>query len=142
MCKVIAICISEKKGTKKIEVPQTELIIDFGLKGDAHGGNWHRQVSLLEKEKIDEFRKLKEDIAYGDFGENIVTEGINYTNLKIGDKIKINNAVLEITQFGKECHAKCEIFKTVGDCIMPRAGMFAKVIVGDIIHNNDNIIFV
>ncbi len=137
MGKVIAICISEKKGTKKDEVDSINIIEDFGLEGDAHGGNWHRQISLLGKEEIDDFNSRGGNVSYGDFGENIVTEGIDFKSMKIGDRLKVGPTLVELTQFGKECHTRCEIFHRVGDCIMPKFGVFAKVIKEGTIKSGD-----
>lgn len=130
MGRVVAICTSVKKGTKKKEVKEIELVEDFGLKGDAHGGKWHRQVSLLAKEEIDSFNKKGGKVVYGDFGENLVTEGIDLASLSVGDKVIIGDALIEITQLGKKCHDKCEIFYSVGECIMPTKGIFGKVLKG------------
>lgn len=130
MGRVVAICTSVKKGTKKEEVKGIELVEDFGLKGDAHGGKWHRQVSLLAKEEIDSFNKKGGKVVYGDFGENLVTEGIDLASLSVGDKVIIGEALIEITQLGKKCHDKCEIFYSVGECIMPTKGIFGKVLKG------------
>lgn len=127
MGKLISICISEKKGIGKRQINEIELVEGFGLKGDAHGGNWHRQVSLLEKEKIEDFIARGGNVKFGDFGENIVTEGIDLDTIKVGDKVQIGDAILEITQKGKKCHDKCHIYKMVGDCIMPKNGVFATV---------------
>ncbi|SHI11149.1 MOSC domain-containing protein [Clostridium intestinale] len=130
MGRIVAICTSVKKGTKKEEVKEIELVEDFGLKGDAHGGKWHRQVSLLAKEEIDSFNKKGGKVVYGDFGENLVTEGIDLASLSVGDKVIIGDALIEITQLGKKCHDKCEIFYSVGECIMPTKGIFGKVLKG------------
>lgn len=130
MGRIVAICTSVKKGTKKEEVKEIELVEDFGLKGDAHGGKWHRQVSLLAKEEIDFFNKKGGKVVYGDFGENLVTEGIDLASLSVGDKVIIGDALIEITQLGKKCHDKCEIFYSVGECIMPTKGIFGKVLKG------------
>ncbi|WP_315110935.1 MOSC domain-containing protein [Clostridium intestinale] len=130
MGRIVAICTSVKKGTKKEEVKEIELVEDFGLKGDAHGGKWHRQVSLLAKEEIDSFNKKGGKVIYGDFGENLVTEGIDLASLSVGDKVIIGDALIEITQLGKKCHDKCEIFYSVGECIMPTKGIFGKVLKG------------
>lgn len=128
MSKVLAICISEKKGTGKHEINEARLIKDFGIENDAHGGNWHRQISLLGFEKIDDFRSRGANVDFGAFGENLVIEGIELEKLPIGQQIKIGETLLEVTQIGKECHTRCAIFYQVGDCIMPRNGIFAKVI--------------
>lgn len=130
MGKVLAICISEKKGTLKTEIKEGKFIEDFGLEGDAHAGKWHRQVSLLSFEKIDEFRNKGGDVDFGAFGENLVVEGLDLQNIKIGDIIEFENVVLEVTQIGKKCHDKCAIFYQVGECIMPKNGVFTKVIKG------------
>ncbi|MNM39976.1 MOSC domain protein [compost metagenome] len=139
MGRVVAICTSVKKGTKKKEVKEIELVEDFGLKGDAHGGKWHRQVSLLAKEEIDSFNKKGGKVVYGDFGENLVTEGIDLASLSVGDKVIIGDALIEITQLGKKCHDKCEIFYSVGECIMPTKGIFGKVLKGGAISLGEKI---
>ena len=131
MGKILAVCISEKKGTQKINIKEGILIENHGLKNDAHAGNWHRQVSLLSNEKISDFIKRGGNVDQGDFGENLIVEGIDLAKLPIGTKLKINEDILlEVTQIGKECHSHCAIFHAVGDCIMPREGIFAKVIQG------------
>lgn len=128
--KIVAISISHKKGIPKTNIKQAKLIEDFGIEGDVHAGNWHRQVSFLAMESIDKMRaKGLPTLRPGAFAENITTEFIDIPNLRIGSKIKIGaETKLEITQIGKECHSKCAIFFTVGDCVMPREGIFAKVI--------------
>ncbi|MGL5646446.1 MAG: MOSC domain-containing protein [Clostridium sp.] len=130
MGKVRAICKSEKKGTAKKRIPEINLVEGFGLEGDAHGGNWHRQVSLLNVDKIDDFNKEGGNVVFGDFGENLVIEGIKVNELEIGTQLKVGDAILEITQIGKKCHNECEIFHRVGRCIMPVYGTFSKVIKG------------
>lgn len=139
MAKVVEICISEKKGTEKKVINKGILIQNFGLENDAHAGDWHRQISLLEVEKIDEFNERGGNVEFGAFGENIITEGINLTALSVGDVLKIGDATLEITQKGKQCHQHCQIFHRVGDCIMPREGIFAKVITGGVISSGSTI---
>lgn len=139
MGRIVAICTSVKKGTKKEEVKEIELVEDFGLKGDAHGGKWHRQVSFLAKEEIDSFNKKGGKVVYGDFGENLVTEGIDLASLSVGDKVIIGDALIEITQLGKKCHDKCEIFYSVGECIMPTKGIFGKVLKGGAISLGEEI---
>ena len=134
-----AVCISEKRGTDKKNIHKCEAIQDFGLKNDAHGGNWHRQVSLLSFEKIEEFKKRGGDVVDGSFGENLIVTEIELTKLPIGTKLKINDVLLEVTQIGKECHSHCEIFKKVGDCIMPREGIFTRVLKGGMIEEGDTI---
>ncbi len=128
--------ISEKKGTQKHPVPEIECIPGSGIKGDAHAGPWHRQVSLLAAESIDLMRKKAGtlEIKPGDFAENIVTRGIDWKKAQIGGKIVIDQVALEITQIGKECHTGCTISNTVGECIMPKEGIFARVLRGGKIH--------
>ncbi len=130
MGKVLAICISEKKGVQKRPVPEANLITDFGIEGDAHAGKWHRQVSLLSYDKIEAFRNKGAKVEDGDFGENLVVSGIDFASLPVGTLFACNDVVLELTQIGKECHHGCQIYQTMGDCIMPREGVFAKVIQG------------
>lgn len=137
MGEILAICISEKKGTAKVNVGEIELIENFGLKGDAHGGNWHRQVSLLSFEKIDDFNKRGGNVDFGAFGENIVVKGIDLAKLPVETKLAIGNTRLEVTQIGKKCHDRCHIYHTVGDCIMPREGIFARVLKGGKIKIGD-----
>ena len=137
MGKIQAICVSERRGTKKHEVLRAELKETWGIVGDAHAGDWHRQVSLLSQEKIDEFRSKGADIAYGDFGENLVVEGFDLAALPTGTRLKIGSVVLEVTQIGKECHSHCEIYQRMGECIMPREGIFARVLHGGCIEKGD-----
>jgi len=139
--KVLAVNISADKGTKKGNVSRCELLKGFGLKGDAHGGHWHRQVSLLANESIDKMRHKGLKAAYGDFAENITTEGIEFLSLPIGTTLRVGQKViLRMTQKGKECHDRCAIYYRMGDCVMPREGVFAEVIhpgqiaVGDFIE--------
>ena len=140
MGKIMAVCTSEKKGVQKKNVNTAELIVEHGLKGDAHAGNWHRQVSLLSYEKVQEFKQKGVDVKEGDFGENILVKGIDLAKLPVGTKIQISNDIeLEVTQIGKKCHSHCEIYKVVGDWIMPREGIFAKVLKGGIIKIGDDI---
>lgn len=134
---VHAICISEKKGTQKYEIPQVKVIENFGLEKDAHAGKWHRQVSLLSLEKIEEFRARGADIAFGAFGENLVVSGFDFKSFPIGTKFKCNDVVLELTQIGKECHHGCQIRRQMGDCIMPREGVFCRVLKGGVIKKGD-----
>ncbi len=130
MGKIIAVCISEKRGTAKKDIKEGIFIEGFGIKGDAHGGNWHRQVSLISKGKIDAFNALGAEVDNGAFGENLIVEGFDFREFPIGTKLQCKEVILEITQIGKECHSHCEIFHRVGDCIMPREGVFARVIRG------------
>ena len=140
MGKIIAICISEKRGTEKKNIGECNIIEGFGLENDAHGGNWHRQVSLLSYDRVLEFNDKGGAVEDGAFGENILVEGIDFKTLPIGTLFKCNDVILELTQVGKECHAHCEIYKRVGDCIMPREGVFAKVIHGGKIKVGDELI--
>ena len=130
MCKVLAVCTSKHQGTLKNEVNEAIFIEDFGIEGDAHAGKWHRQVSLLAFEKIDEFRKKGGNVDFGAFGENLVVEGFELNKLPIGQKIEVGEVLLEVTQIGKECHDKCAIYYQVGECIMPSNGIFTKVLRG------------
>lgn len=127
MGRVMAVCTSPAKGTQKQDVGQAVFLEDFGIEGDAHAGKWHRQVSLLSYEKIEEFRKRGAEVAFGAFGENLVVEGIDFKTLPIGTRFRCNEVELVLTQIGKQCHQGCEIFQKMGDCIMPREGVFTKV---------------
>jgi MOSC domain-containing protein YiiM len=143
--RIRAISVSRQKGTQKVNVPDAELKADFGLVGDAHAGPWHRQVSLLAVESIEKMIAKGAKVSPGNFAENITTEGIDLLKLSLGSRLRLGEAVeLEVTQFGKKCHSECEIFQQVGDCIMPREGIFAKVKkagrirVGDVIEVLDD----
>lgn len=139
MASVIAVCISEEKGTPKHAVPEIRLKEGYGIDGDAHAGNWHRQVSLLGTESIEKMRSAFPDLPAGAFAENILTEGITLYELPIGTKLQIGDAQLKITQIGKECHASCAIRRQTGDCVMPREGVFAIVLQGGILRSGDKI---
>ncbi|MHC4226938.1 MAG: MOSC domain-containing protein [Planctomycetota bacterium] len=143
--RIKAISVSTEKGTQKTNVPTAELRIDLGIVGDAHAGKWHRQVSLLAFESIEKMVAMGANVSPGNFAENITTEGIDLLKLSLGGRLRLGRDVeLEVTQFGKKCHSRCEIFEQVGDCIMPREGIFAKVIspgrinVGDVIEVLDD----
>jgi len=126
--KVLAVNISDEKGTKKTNIQSCALLKDFGLKGDAHAGPWHRQVSLLANESIEKMRAKGLNVGYGDFAENITTEGVDLVHLPIGTSIRIGGSVLlRVTQIGKECHTRCAIYYQAGDCVMPKEGIFAEV---------------
>jgi MOSC domain-containing protein YiiM len=141
--KIVSIAISKKKGTRKICVEEATLIKDHGLEGDAHAGPWHRQVSFLAGESIEKARQGGLEVTFGDFAENIATEGIDWLRLPLGTRLKLGDSVVvEITQIGKECHQKCAIYYQAGDCIMPREGIFARVLEGGRIANGDAIRFV
>ncbi len=136
---VKGICISEQKGTQKHEVPEAVLIENWGIEGDAHAGKWHRQVSLLGFQQIEEFRARGAGIEFGAFGENLIVDGFHFRTLPVGTRFRAGDVILEMTQIGKECHAHCEIYKVMGDCIMPREGVFAKVLRGGVIHRGDSL---
>ena len=134
MGKIMAVCISEKRGTQKKNIEKVRLIENFGLEGDAHGGNWHRQVSLLSYEKVRAFEEKGISVEDGAFGENLLVEGFDFKTLPIGTRFRCGEVLLEMTQIGKECHSHCEIYQAVGDCIMPREGVFARVLHGGMIQ--------
>ncbi len=126
---VIAICISEKKGEQKKEVAEGKLLANHGIEGDAHAGDWHRQVSILASESVSKLQKnIDFKLKHGDFAENILITGIELFSIPIGTKIKIGEALCEVTQIGKECHHGCAIREAAGDCVMPREGIFVKVL--------------
>ena len=137
MGKVLGVCISEKKGTQKKNIHEARFIEDWGIENDAHAGKWHRQVSLLSADRINEFRARGAEVADGAFGENLIVEGFDFKSLPVGTVFQCGDVVLEMTQIGKECHSHCEIFKVMGDCIMPREGVFAKVLHGGVIREGD-----
>jgi len=128
--KILSLNISEKKGEQKKPVPSMELKPDHGIVGDAHAGNWHRQISLLADEDVDTIRGKGIELNFGDFAENITTRGIDLGSLPVGTRLRMGEAELEVTQIGKECHHNCAVYQVVGDCVMPRRGVFAKVIKG------------
>lgn len=139
MGKIMAVCISEKRGTQKKNIDKVRLIENFGLEGDAHGGNWHRQVSLLSYEKVRAFEEKGISVEDGAFGENLLVEGFDFKTLPIGTRFRCGDVLLEMTQIGKECHSHCEIYQAVGDCIMPREGVFARVLHGGEIQIGDEL---
>ena len=132
-----AICISTVRGIQKESIDSAEILAGFGISVDAHGGDWHRQISLLSHDKIEQFRQLGADVAPGAFGENLVVEGIDFRALPVGTQLACGDVLLEITQIGKECHHRCAIYHKMGDCIMPREGVFAKTIKGGSISVGD-----
>jgi MOSC domain-containing protein YiiM len=139
--RVLAVNISDEKGTKKTNVQKCALLKDFGLKGDAHAGPWHRQVSLLANESIDKMKAMGLKVGYGDFAENITTEGVDLVHLPIGTNIRIGGSVLlRVTQIGKECHTRCAIYYQAGDCVMPKEGIFAEVLSEGEVNVGDEII--
>ena len=135
--KVHAICISEKRGTEKHRVESAIFKVNHGIEGDAHAGNWHRQVSLLSYDKVLDFNKRGADVKDGAFGENLVVEGIDFRNLPVGTVLSCGDVILKMTQIGKECHSHCAIYKRMGECIMPTQGVFAEVIKGGVIQTGD-----
>ncbi|MDR1550512.1 MAG: MOSC domain-containing protein [Hungatella sp.] len=139
MGKVMAVCISEKKGTQKTKVDESHLIEEYGIEGDAHAGKWHRQVSLLSFDTIEDFKARGAKIGNGAFGENIIVQGIDLIHLPIGTRLKSGDILLEVTQIGKECHSHCEIYKKMGECIMPTNGIFTRVLHGGIMKEGDEI---
>lgn len=139
--RVLAVSISDRKGIKKRNVDQGELKAGHGLNGDAHAGPWHRQVSLLDMQSIQKIQAKGLDVVCGDFAENITTEGIRLWELPVGTRMRIGeNALVEVTQIGKECHQRCTIFHQVGDCVMPREGIFVRVLAGGMVQPGDRII--
>lgn len=135
---VVAVCVSAEKGTPKANVGSARLVEGHGVEGDAHAGPWHRQVSLLALESIDEMREKGLDVAPGDFAENLTVSGLLLWSLPVGTKLLVGDeAVLEVTQIGKECHSGCAVFKRVGDCVMPRKGVFARVLKGGTVKTGD-----
>jgi MOSC domain-containing protein YiiM len=139
MGKIVAVCISPEKGTRKTPVVSARLIVDHGLEQDAHAGNRHRQVSLLSLERIEEFRQRGALVAYGDFGENLVVGDIDFVALPVGTELACGDILLEITQIGKECHSHCAIRRSMGECIMPTQGVFARVLRGGMIRPGDDL---
>lgn len=137
MGKVIAVCISEKRGTQKKNVGSAQFQENWGIQNDAHAGDWHRQVSLLSYDKIEAFRARGAEVADGAFGENLVVSGIDFRSLPVGTILECGGVVLEMTQIGKECHSHCEIYHKMGECIMPREGVFARVLKGGTITAGD-----
>ena len=139
MGNVLAVCISEKKGTEKQNVGSAKFIEDWGIENDSHAGKWHRQVSLLSNEKIEAFRARGAEVIDGAFGENLIVEGYDFRALPLGTKFRCNDVVLELTQIGKECHSGCAIYQKMGDCIMPREGVFTRVLHGGVISVGDEL---
>lgn len=140
MGRIEAICISTARGTQKRPVGSAEFVADWGIRGDAHGGHWHRQVSLLSADRIDAFRARGAQVENGAFGENLVVRGFDFSAFPVGTLFKSGDVLLELTQIGKECHQHCAIYQAVGDCIMPREGVFARVIRGGIVRTGDELV--
>ena len=139
MGKVVAVCKSLHKGERKADVGSARFIEYFGIDGDSHGGPWHRQVILLAQESIDKMIEKGLEVGPGDFAENVTTRGIDLVNLPIGTRLKAGEILLEVTQIGKKCHGKCAIYELAGDCVMPREGIFSKVIKGGTLSSGDSI---
>jgi MOSC domain-containing protein YiiM len=137
---IIAVCLSTNKGERKTPVAAVELREEHGIIGDAHAGTWHRQVSLLAKESIDKMRALGLDVTTGDFAENLTTEGVDLLALPIGTRLSVGAAELEVTQIGKECHTRCAIYHQAGDCVMPKEGIFARVLRGGTVRPGDAVV--
>jgi MOSC domain-containing protein YiiM len=135
--RVLAVSVSAEKGVPKTNVGQVRLIENWGIEGDAHAGDWHRQVSLLSIESIATIRALGLEVQPGDFAENITTQDVDLAAVRVGDRLMVGECVLEITQIGKVCHARCSIYARVGDCVMPREGLFARVVRGGMVRAGD-----
>ena len=139
MAQVVSVNISEKKGTVKREVPEIQLKLRHGIVGDAHAGDWHRQISLLAEESVDKMRSLLPGLEPGTFAENINTRGLELKTLPVGTRLRLGEAVVEVTQIGKECHSDCEIKKKTGKCVMPTEGIFAVVVKEGSVRRGDEI---
>ncbi len=138
--RIAAVCSSERKGTPKRDVETGILEEGFGLKGDAHGGDWHRQVSLLSTEQIAVMKEKGLEVVPGSFAENLTTQGFDLGSVKVGDRLRVaGEIVLEVTQIGKECHTRCAIYHKIGECIMPEQGVFARVLKGGTVSKGDPI---
>ncbi len=137
--KIMGICISPERGTQKENIHHARLIENFGIENDAHAGDWHRQVSLLSYESIQAFNDMGAGVLDGAFGENLIISGLPLTELPIGTRLGCGDSVLEVTQIGKECHSHCQIYRKMGDCIMPRQGIFTKVLRGGEINEGDEV---
>ena len=137
---ILAVCTSDRKGIRKTNVRQAVFLENFGIQGDAHAGSWHRQISLISADKIEEFRGRGANVTYGAFGENLVVEGIDFRSLPVGTLLRCRDVLLEITQIGKDCHTHCAIYHQTGDCIMPREGVFARVLEGGTIQVGDRMV--
>jgi len=138
--RIVAVSTSEAKGVKKTNRPAGRLLVGLGMEGDAHAADWHRQLSLLALESIDQIRAKGLEVSPGDFAENVTTAGLRLWELPVGARLRLGpEAEIEITQIGKECHARCAIFRQVGDCVMPREGVFARVLRGGLIRPGDEL---
>ncbi len=137
---LVAVSASETKGVRKHNLERALLKAGWGIEGDAHAGEWHRQISLLAQESIDKMRALGLDVSSGDFAENLTTLGIDVPHLHIGDRLRVGEAELEVTQIGKECHTRCAIYQQAGDCVMPKEGVFARVLKGGTVRPGDAVV--
>jgi len=138
--KILAVNISSTKGSQKKNVERAHIVEEFGIKDDAHAGQWHRQVSLLAHESIQKIKDLGLDVGYGDFAENLTTQGLDLVHLPVGARLKIGpSVILEVTQIGKECHTRCAIYYQAGTCVMPTEGIFARVLSGGPVQVGDSI---
>ena len=135
--RIVAVCLAPAKGMQKTDVGEAVLVEEKGMEGDAHFGFQHRQISLLNAEEAAKIREKVPALKAGDFAENLLVEGFNLASLGLGDRIRTGNAILEVTQIGKECHSRCAIYEAAGDCIMPRLGIFCRVIYGGTVRNGD-----
>ena len=136
---IVAVCVSQNKGERKTPVESVDLLPNHGIVGDGHAGDWHRQVSLLAQESIEKMRQMGLDVKAGDFAENITTFGIDLPSLPVGAQLRIGRARVEVTQIGKECHTRCAIYHQAGDCVMPKEGIFVKVLDGETVQAGDPI---
>jgi MOSC domain-containing protein YiiM len=136
---IVAVCVSEKKGTPKKDVGSGVLKVDWGLEGDAHAGKWHRQVSLLALESIARMQEKGLNVKPGSFAENITTEGLELHTLPVGTRLRIGSALVEVTQIGKVCHDRCAIYHLAGDCVMPKEGIFVRVLEPGTVETGDRI---
>jgi len=136
---LVAVSVSETKGVRKQNVERARLRADWGIEGDAHAGEWHRQISLLALESIRKMQALGLEVTSGDFAENLTTQGIDVPRLHIGDRVAVGETELEITQIGKECHTRCAIYEQAGDCVMPKEGVFARVLRGGEVRPGDTV---
>lgn len=139
MARVVAVCVSDNKGTVKVDVGEANLVEEMGLEGDAHAGFAHRQVSLLNLEDIEETARRLPGLKPGSFAENLTIEGLDVSTLPVGTRLSVGESKLEITQIGKECHTKCEIYHKTGDCIMPKKGVFCRVLKGGRVRSGDEV---
>lgn len=133
---IIAVCLSKAKGERKTAIPQVDVRENFGIVGDAHAGEWHRQISLLAWESIEKMRAKGLDVGLGDFAENLTTTGLDLPHLPVGTRLRAGEVLLEVTQIGKSCHSHCAIYELAGDCVMPKEGIFARVLEGGTLAAN------